>query len=151
MLSAPRVLARRDIMAILSSPNQTHISSRQLKQFATGKKEPYHAPEVDRACGVPQSAPEAGPKSVGGIMGPELWLLGFGTAIGLAAFVVLAPNSGTKTGDAMQKHIRDERESLERRRGDTEEEETPRMRDLELAEIEYAKREKAQKESSRKP
>lgn len=42
-----------------------------------------------------------------------------------------------------------ERESVERTRGDREERETPRMRKLELAEIENAKREKARKKGSR--
>lgn len=69
MLSAPRVLARR------ARPNQPIIPSTQSKNFATGKKEPYRPPEVDRACGVPESAPEAGPKSAGGIMGPGLWYI----------------------------------------------------------------------------
>ena len=44
-----------------------------MRQFAAaGHKEPYRPQEVDRACGVPQTATEAGPKSVE-VMRVEVW------------------------------------------------------------------------------
>ncbi|KAG0652459.1 hypothetical protein D0Z07_0048 [Hyphodiscus hymeniophilus] len=113
-------------------------------------KEPYRPQEVDRACGVPQTAPEAGPKTVGEVMRVEFWLIGVGAVVGLTAIMLLLPDAGTKSANAVQKHIRSEREAVERARGDREEEETPRMRKLELEEMADAKRDPANRQGDEK-
>lgn len=62
----------RSIITNFPRPLQRLRCPPRARYFTTEKK-PYHPEEVDRACGVPQTAPEAGPRNVWGIMGPELW------------------------------------------------------------------------------
>lgn len=129
---ASGIITRSPFTAAFSQTYQLRLHFPRVRNFATGHKEPYRSQEVDRACGVPQTAPEAGPKTVGEVMRVEFWsvslfvlppsnfralsvelfadkddrLIGVGAVVGLTAIMLLLPDAGTKSANAVQKHIR---------------------------------------------
>ncbi|MCJ1478611.1 hypothetical protein MMC13_007292 [Lambiella insularis] len=132
-----RPLARCAPAYLLSS-----TSSRHLSTFSALRSKTQLGEDPERACGVPLNATEAGPREPGGILRPGLWIIGPSAVLTVMAFYLFMPNDDSRSGRALERRIRGQRKTLERREGDREEEETDAQRMEEREIVENAAREK---------
>ncbi|KAK1082463.1 hypothetical protein LTR33_003904 [Friedmanniomyces endolithicus] len=117
----------------LCRPAQLRVALGARRPYVTGNSaSSVDSPEPLRACGVPDTATEAGPKEPSEILFPLMCVGAGGGLIMVSALYYLAPWSTSTSGSAIGQKMRDGRKAVERREGDLEMEETSMQRNEEV-------------------